>query len=602
MTSRFENNCALWSLAFPKEAIFLPNVPAKPSPESPEEVADWFKQLDISDIKVLCIYGVGSGHAFYAAQDWLKKDKQRYLIFLEDDLSAIRSVLESKTGSDILKNNQTLLFFFSENDLTDPTAQLAELYWHFQTTKILVTALPQYAKSKGQLFKELQHKVLYDATLRESFVEEYLTYGVAFYRNFYPNILHLSGAYLGNNLFGKFNNIPAIICGAGPSLEKHLPQLQALRDRALIFAGGSSMNALNAANLQPHFGAGIDPNQAQYERISKNSAFETPFIFRNRLNHAAYKHLHGPRLYITGSGGYDTADWFEKKLKINGGPIEEGFNIVNFCLELAYAFGCNPIIFIGVDLAFTGMRNYAPGIVPEATVTKTQITHVPEVANQALQKKDIYGKPIYTMWKWIAEAQWIGDFAKKHPETTVINATEGGLGFPKISNQTLKEVRDKYLTTQYDIAGMVHGEIQNSAMQQVTPRKIELAMKELLQSLKRCKKHLRILLDDAAALSKEIRKTRQPPTQMQSGRAILSETELSEEPGYKYVLDIFNKVYTRILLRDVYLLSKKTRTAEWRQYVQRIALNRKKLLFLYKVTLANITLIKYSCREGKKEE
>ena len=44
---------------------------------------------------------------------------------------------------------------------------------------------------------------------------------------------------------------------------------------------------------------------------------------------------------------------------------------------------------------------------------------------QTLLKTDIYGKPIYTLWKWIAEANWIGDFAKAHPDITVINATEG---------------------------------------------------------------------------------------------------------------------------------------------------------------------------------
>ena len=49
--------------------------------------------------------------------------------------------------------------------------------------------------------------------------------------------------------------------------------------------------------MQPHFAAGIDPNSAQYDRLSTNTAFEVPFFYRNRLFHQAFKTIHGPRLY-----------------------------------------------------------------------------------------------------------------------------------------------------------------------------------------------------------------------------------------------------------------------------------------------------------------
>src|SRR5690606_32776531 len=102
-------------------------------------------------------------------------------------------------------------------------------------------------------------------------------------------------------------------------------------------------------------------NPAQYTRLSQNTGYEVPFFYRNRMYHDAFRVIHGSRLYITGSGGYDTAEYFEKKLGIKGGEeIDEGHNVVNFCVEVAHEMGCDPIIFVGMDLAFTGMDTYAP--------------------------------------------------------------------------------------------------------------------------------------------------------------------------------------------------------------------------------------------------
>ena len=96
------------------------------------------------------------------------------------------------------------------------------LYWNFFLTPLIVSGLKLYTELKGETYQELQHKIHYDASLKNSLLIEYLQYGVGFFKNYYPNILCLEGAYLADELFGKFQNIPAIICGAGPSLEKNL--------------------------------------------------------------------------------------------------------------------------------------------------------------------------------------------------------------------------------------------------------------------------------------------------------------------------------------------------------------------------------------------
>ncbi len=71
------------------------------------------------------------------------------------------------------------------------------------------------------------------------------------------------------------------------------------------------------------------------------------------------------------------------------------------------------------------MRAYAPGIVPNSSVKAQAILSNKGIDKAAIVKQDIYGKPIYTLWKWVAESEWLSNFAAEHPETTFVNATEG---------------------------------------------------------------------------------------------------------------------------------------------------------------------------------
>lgn len=560
-----------------------------------EESEQWFSQLKLSDIDVIYVFGIGLGYYYDAAVGWLKQDSNRRLIFLENDLSIIHRLFETEKGSEILSDSQVKLHYFDNlEDSETVLTPLSDLYWESMTTKVLVSALRYYEQFKADLFTELHHKIIYDLSMLHAVLEEYLQYGYAFYRNFYPNVLRLEGAYLANGLFNKFKKMPAIICGAGPSLNKHLSVLDSLKDKALIFAGGSSLNALNSFGIQPHLGAGVDPNPPQLERISKNTAFGVPFLYRNRLYHPALCAIKGPRLYITGSGGYDTSDWIEQRFNIdNTTLLDEGFNVVNLCLNVAHAFGCDPIIFVGMDLAFTEMQKYAAGIDEKPAVEIKEITEQQDFNERAILRKDIFGKPVYTLWKWITESNWISAFAKAHPEATLINATEGGLGFPNIPNETLSSVISTYLTSSYDLSKQLNEEIQKSAMPQVTTPALVQTLEELCNSLMSCKTNLEVIIEETSLIIEQIQRTKKIPQNLQSGKAALNEVELAEEPGYSAVLEMFNIIYSKVLNRDMQALhSLPKSTPEWKKIVMRLELNSKKLTFLHHVAEVNMMLIK----------
>lgn len=614
MVDRFQENVSLWSKSNPIPSVFLPylesrfsycktdkgelnlkmplqgsEVPIHSMAGAMEEMRQWFDSLDLTGIEVLYVFGVGLGYAYHVAQPWLGENPHRSLVFLEDNLEIIRRLFENENGSLILNDKQVQLTYFQ--NLEDKSSPLNELYWNFLNLKMTISALPFYLETRKDLFIDLKHKVFYDSTLRHSYLQEYLNYGIPFYRNFYPNMLRTPGASLGDGLQGKFKGIPAIICGAGPSLSKQLNLLRDLLGKALIFAGGSSLNALNSEGIQPHLGAGVDPNPEQLKRLKSNTAFEVPFVYRTRMEHRAFQMINGPKLYISGSGGYDTSKWFEEKLGIECVDIDEGYNVVNFCTDIARVWGCNPIIFVGMDLAFTGMCTYASGVVKEIHVDIQNMLQNEDLDDQPILKNDIYGQPIYTLWKWISESQWLSDFSKEHPEIILVNATEGGIGFSGIPNEPFADVIKKHLSNNYELDGRLHGEIQNQMLTQVTSKEIVSLFEELRNSLVRCQEHFDILIEESEKMMKTIEKEKQIPDILQSGAAALAEIELAEEPGYIYLLTMFNIIYSKILNKDLRDILRNEKNAEWQKAIQKIAMNNKKLAFLRDVALANVALM-----------
>ncbi len=612
-SKRFRKNVDLWTEKNPKAALLLPYVDCKgwefcktlegeinlrhngdyyhTQTGALQEARTWFSQLDLTEIQILYVYGVGLGYYYTAAKEWLEENPAHHIVFLEDELPVIHRLFETDAGSHLLKDPQAHLYSFQE--LKESTQIFENLFWNFVLTNMRISALNYYAMHKAERYNDLLHKLIYDASIKNSLLDEYLKYGMGFYKNFYPNMLYLPGSYYGNHLFGKFHKVPAIICGAGPSLAKQIPLLGKLMDKAIIFAGGSALNALNSVHLQPHFGVGIDPNIAQYERMSKNQAYEVPFFYRNRMFHKAFQAINGPRLYVTGSSGYYISDWFDERFGIKSQLFDEGHNVVNFCLQIAREMGCDPIIFVGLDLAYTGDLQYAPGVVANAALDKKNALHTQDFDNEALVKPDIYGQPVYTLWKWVAEAEWISTFARDHPEATLINATEGGIGIPQVTNQSFQEAADLYLNRSFALPQRIHGEIQNSPLSQVSYERIAELMEEFKASLDRCVEYLNALLEESDVVKKRLKKAKKSEAiPLQTGRAALCETELSEEPGYQYVLDVLNLTISLVLNRELnnLVLSHK-RISAAKKNIKKLDINDKKLTFLRDAAYFNSKVI-----------
>lgn len=504
-----------------------------------QEAKTWASTLELKGYNVLFVYGVGLGYYYDPLVPWLREDPDHFLVFIEDDPEIIRRLFETEHATKLLKDPQVRLYYIE--DFKKASEKFDQITSNFMGSTFRLSAVTLYLRTRSSDLIHLNTILSFMMNMKQFLHEEYRNFGLAFFRNYFANLFSLPQSFLGKSLWNQYQGVPAIICGAGPSLNKNIEVLKTLQNKALIFAGGTAINVLNAAGIHPHFGAGIDPNPEQLARIVSNESFQTPFFVNFRMNSYALQAIQGDHLYVGSGAAYKVADWIDEELDILGPKIVEGYNVVNYTLSVAKELGCNPIIVVGTDLAYSEGESYAQLLMEHPLYRGTSRFVTKNSQEDLVAQKDIYGNSVFTLWKWLLESVWFSNFALTFPEVKLINATEGGLGFPGVSNQTLAEVAQKELGCEYDFQGMVHAEIQQAQMPEAANRENILGvLHELSESLVRCETIYCEIADEYKKLSKRLEEGMEISEELTSEKIAASLNQLNEEKAYIHILSSFN--------------------------------------------------------------
>lgn len=452
-----------------------------------QEAQTWFQSLNLNGINGVVVYGVGLGYYYDAIKNWLHEDKKRFVVLIEDDIRVFKYLMNTERGKLILDDTQVSMAYLS-NDTAELDDWAERMAWKYVGCVVEVSALLSYQRYHEQKFFALRSLIISSTVATMTVYEECLgRFGMEYFVNLYHNLFALNGTVQGGKLFERFQDVPMIICGAGPSLNKNCALLEEYRDRALILAGGSAISVLNRHNIQPHFGAGVDPTTDELKCFTNNSGFELPMFFISRLNHEARALLHGHKLFLPATkGGYSIQRWFDEIFDMVEETPWTGYSVLTFCAQIAVALGCNPIIFVGADLAVTGMQRYAAGVIDKNNLDEKRFSFDKNAWEGAIWTTDIYGEKICTQWKWIIESRWFSSFAKKFPQKTFINSTEGGIGFEGVPNVSLAEVIEKYCGKQHDNNALIHSVLRRIPEYQVDNQRVFDNLVKLRDSLKEC--------------------------------------------------------------------------------------------------------------------
>ncbi len=469
----------------------------------------------IEDIDVLFIFGVGDGSLHRSLSTWLKKEDNRFLVFIEE-----REDLFLRTKDFSLKSDPKVRLFYWKRGDEEIFQQIA---WEFVFLRFgFAYPEPQSKQAAQEFFITLEHYHR-GVDLLASDSEDM---GVKVLKNAMKNLSSLPKARLGSTLEGKCAQIPAIICGAGLTLNHAAPLLAKMKDKALIIAGGSSVRALNAHGIDPHIYANIDPHPP-YRRFLEQDCFETPFFYQGRFCHSLLEGVQGPLIFMPDSGSYPLEAWISAEAGIFAERFDGGWTVANFCTSIAAHLGCNPIIFVGMDFSCGPDEIYASKIAGDEN----------RECLVELEKDKLYSKR-----DWLMSAEWTVSFAKKNPSIHWIHASTGGIDLPGIERKELSEVALSMLGTQFDMSGLVHSLVSDAALSQVTSEKAENVRKRVTESFEKC-------LEICDGMLKVWEKY-YPNSPLEKGEYAILDIELEQEICHRHFLLPLWNVWKRPILRS----------------------------------------------------
>ena len=314
------------------------------------EIDDLLRSLpNNSPTTIHFIYGLGLG---YVADRYLGEANGLVVVF-EPDIETLYYVFSVVDFTENFKKNKLYII----SDIADLKELLDSIYNY--KTSVTLSVLDYYKlhyKDKVNDFKQyLRHQV------------EMVNHNITFvtksnYSFFTKTILDLHKKYdhyLMSDYKDAFKDVPALILSAGPSLAKNIETIKKYQNNALLFCGGSSLNTLYKNGITPDFLNVIERNNTlvHYDLpCTKDINFIT-----EPYTHPCYFKKDFKRIFYTASLESDDARWF---LENSGKPLipyETKGTVAYHAIYTAYYLGCNPIILVGQDLAYSGGDCYAKG-------------------------------------------------------------------------------------------------------------------------------------------------------------------------------------------------------------------------------------------------
>ncbi len=411
---------------------------------NPEAEAErWADKLLERNLEAQTLILCGGGF-LYHLKAIAKRRRFAKIVCYEPDPVILRTVLEEV---DLEELREVDFLWIGGRDQQQNTRLTSE-YLTALILEMTLEVVPPYAELYGTEISAFREKLAELVRFNRCNLATMNLFSEQWLENYIQNLRHLSSSPGFRHFFQQFKGIPGIIVSAGPSLEKNLHLLKDLRERAVIICAGTTLQAMAKQGIFPHFLALIDGgilNKTIFGQIAPDFMKQIHLIYNGRVNWEFLNNYPGAKIYAK-LDAETFSDYVSLRMQnYDFGMIKSGFSVSHTALDLADKLGCDPIIFIGQDLAYTGDKRYAN--------SDNQKVDRERLPRGFFITKDQYGQDIVTNrefdnFRMLFETQIAENFRNKN----IINATEGGLNIQGMVNRKLQDVIAKYCQVERGIS------------------------------------------------------------------------------------------------------------------------------------------------------
>lgn len=301
-------------------------------------------------------------------------------------------------------------------------------------------AARESALAAARVFGRMLFGARANAEARRTFAPGYL-------RNTLANLGAIVHGARADAFDGAWAGRPAVVVGAGPSLDRVLPALAAHASRAVVITTDTALRPLLHAGVSPEVVVGADPspsNARHFENLPPCD--DTWLVAESALDPGAAAAFAGRTAWFR-VAAHEPWPW-AGAAGVDVPVVDMWGSVLTAAWQLALRAGCDPIVFVGADLAFTGGRPYARGTTYEFdwAYSATLGTRLDEAWRQQIAMSasvtlpGVSGEPVASSQPLQAFRDWLVAQASRSGRR-VVNATGGGiLAGPAIEQATLEEV------------------------------------------------------------------------------------------------------------------------------------------------------------------
>ena len=199
----------------------------------------------------------------------------------------------------------------------------------------------------------------YSLLLRE--IEKYFTeskvnfktqsiHSKLYYKNIFSNLGCLRNSPGITSLKNGLPDIPAIICSAGPSLDKNIQLLKSSRKGFFLVSVATALKPLLHNGIQPDVVVSIDPDELTIRAFDFLQGTEgTWLVYNSAVPNTIPKSF--PDRKIAFDLDLHLAKWFKSR-SVEKGDLGKVTSVAHSAFNFANYLSCSPIILLGQDLSF----------------------------------------------------------------------------------------------------------------------------------------------------------------------------------------------------------------------------------------------------------
>lgn len=418
------------------EKIYLLHSKYDPIEEAKKVVGN----IDYDRDSLIIVFGLGLGYHLFELKDRISKDTRVFIV--EHNLDVLKNALLNVDLSAIFDSPQFLLLFGNKEMIDLQVMVQVGANFYNMALNMQVISLPNYYIYKEEnlyALKQINNRITnilisYGNDLEDMFV------------GFRNNYLNVDAAMESNSILeirDKYKNKPAIIVASGPSLEKNMQHLRDAYGKALILACDASLRACESLGVKPDAMASIERDKPTYDFYYKNRDIDKDIVLLGPgvLWPDIYSEYKGKKIMMSKSGE-GIENWWHSHFN-NIEFVGQGYSCANVAFAVAVNAGCNPIILVGQDLAYTDGKNHS-NITHHENEKYENDDQEADRDNAVVYLEDHEGNLLKSHWVYKIFKEWFEYQITINPQLTVIDATEGGAYIKGSKLMTLEEAVDEY--------------------------------------------------------------------------------------------------------------------------------------------------------------